>query len=140
MAKIKQFDKTTLKVLRVEVNAVLEKLGKKLGIALQINNISYTRDGLQCHTKLQAIIQSTDETKSSMTAEQLIDFNNLKSYGSMFGVSEKDFGRTFTSLGETFKLTGIAPKRHKYPVIAENVLTGKEFVFASDVIDRLKKK
>ena len=134
MAKIKEFNRHTLKALRTETNSALEKIGKKLGVTIQMGNISFSAS--ECRTKLEYFIPSGDNT--GMNAEQQKDFNGLKNYGHIFGVTEKDFGKTFTSNGEVFKLTGIAPKRHKYPVIAENLM-GKAYVFPPSVLEQFKK-
>lgn len=134
MAKIKEFTRTNLKSLREQITNALSKVGEKNGITLDIGNISFNADSFR--VKLEAFIQS--DSNSGMSLSQTKALADLKRYGFMFGLSEKDYGKTFKSNGKTFKLVGLAPKRTKYPIIAEGA-NGTEYIFPADVVDRLDK-
>lgn len=49
-----------------------------------------------------------------------------------FGLKPSDYGRTFRSQGELFRIAALAPNRPKYPVSAERVSDGQGFKFAAD--------
>jgi hypothetical protein len=49
-----------------------------------------------------------------------------------FGLSPADYGRQFSTGRELFKITGIDPRRPKYPVSAERIPEGQGFKFTSD--------
>ena len=51
-----------------------------------------------------------------------------------FGLSHADFGRQFNTARERFKITGIDPRRPKYPVSAERIPDGQGFKFTSDQV------
>lgn len=51
-----------------------------------------------------------------------------------FGLSPADFGRQFDTARERFKITGIDPRRPKYPVSAERIPDGQGFKFTSDQV------
>lgn len=51
-----------------------------------------------------------------------------------FGLSASDFGREFSSGRETFRITGIDPRRPKYPISAERVPDGQGFKFTSEQV------
>jgi hypothetical protein len=51
-----------------------------------------------------------------------------------FGLSPADYGRQFSTGCERFKITGIDPRRPKYPVSAERIPDGQGFKFTSDQV------
>ena len=57
-----------------------------------------------------------------------------------FGLSPSDFGRQFCTGRESFRITGIAPRRPKYPVSAERIPDGQGFKFTVDQVALLLRK
>jgi hypothetical protein len=57
-----------------------------------------------------------------------------------FGLSPADLGRQFSTGRETFRLTGIDPRRPKYPISAERIPDGKGFKFTGDQVALLLQK
>jgi hypothetical protein len=57
-----------------------------------------------------------------------------------FGLSTADYGRQFSTGREQFKITGIDPRRPKYPVSAERIPDGQGFKFTSDQVALLLQK
>ena len=57
-----------------------------------------------------------------------------------FGLSPDDYGRQFSTGRELFKITGIDPRRPKYPVSAERIPDGQGFKFTSDQVALLLQK
>lgn len=51
-----------------------------------------------------------------------------------FGLSPADYCRQFSTGRELFKITGIDPRRPKYPVSAERIPDGQGFKFTSDQV------
>lgn len=51
-----------------------------------------------------------------------------------FGLSPDDYGRQFSTGRERFRITGIDPRRPKYPVSAERIPDGQGFKFTPDQI------
>ena len=49
-----------------------------------------------------------------------------------FGLEPSDYGRTFRSKDELFRIVAINPNRPKYPVSAERVSDGRGFKFPAD--------
>ena len=131
---IKQFDNTNLKMLRKEIDMALATVAKKHQIALSIGPISYSEE--QFHTKLQAVVQSSGASSKSVKEIQAI--NNVKKYGFQFGVKENDLNKLFPYDGKLYKFVGLMPSRPKYPVVGEDVKTGKKFKFAETVLEKIK--
>lgn len=51
-----------------------------------------------------------------------------------FGLEPSDYGRTFTTRGERFRIMSINPNRPKYPISVERVADGRGFKFAVENI------
>ena|SRR6056297_466216 len=49
-----------------------------------------------------------------------------------FGLESSDYGRTFRSKDELFRIVAINPNRPKYPISAERVADGRGFKFPAD--------
>lgn len=49
-----------------------------------------------------------------------------------FGLEPSDYGRTFKSRDEMFRIVAINPNRPKYPISAERVSDGRGFKFPAD--------
>lgn len=131
---IKEFDRTNLKTLRIEIENALSTVAKKHSIALRLGAISYS--GEEFHTKLEAVIQSKGD--SGLTVKQIQAIKNVKQYGSLYNVSEADLNRLFPQGDRLFKFVGLMPSRPKYPVLGEDVKTGKVFKFNENVLTRMR--
>lgn len=57
-----------------------------------------------------------------------------------FGLSPTDFGRQFSTGREHFRITGIDPRRPKYPVSAERIPDGQGFKFTIEQVAILLQK
>lgn len=57
-----------------------------------------------------------------------------------FGLSPADYGRSFTTGREQFRITGIDPRRPKYPVSAERITDGQGFKFTAEQVALLLHK
>ena len=49
-----------------------------------------------------------------------------------FGLKPSDYGRTFRTGGEAFRITAINPNRPKYPISAERIADGRGYKFTTD--------
>ena len=56
-----------------------------------------------------------------------------------YGLAPSDFGREFITGGERFRITGIDPKRPKYPVSAERLPDRRGFKFTAENVAMLLK-
>ena len=54
-----------------------------------------------------------------------------------FGLSPTDYGRQFSTGREQFRITGIDPRRPKYPVSAERIPDGQGFKFTAEQVSLL---
>jgi hypothetical protein len=76
---------------------------------------------------LELRVAGTADGRSGEQAE-------FEKYCFIAGLTPEDFGLEFTYNGEDYRVTGIAAKRSKNPVITARIRDGKRFVFSSDVL------
>jgi hypothetical protein len=57
-----------------------------------------------------------------------------------FGLSPADYGRQFSTGREQFRITGIDPRRPKFPVSAERIPDGQGFKFTAEQVALLVQK
>ncbi|MCB9992023.1 MAG: hypothetical protein H6873_00020 [Hyphomicrobiaceae bacterium] len=57
-----------------------------------------------------------------------------------FGLSPADYGRQFSTGREHYRITGIDPRRPKYPVSAERIPDGQGFKFTAEQVALLLQK
>lgn len=58
--------------------------------------------------------------------------NLFEALAPSFGLDPTDYGRTFCTGGEAFRLTAINPNRPKYPISAERIADGRGFKFTAE--------
>jgi len=108
--------RATLHALDVDIDAALAAVAAKHGL-------SFTRAGGRFSATTY-----TPKISFSIVSESGIpaDFARL---APAYGLTVEDFGREFTTYSGTYRVTGISPRRRKYPISAECVLTGKGYKF-----------
>jgi hypothetical protein len=65
---------------------------------------------------------------SALNPEQL----RFEALAEGFGLSPDDCGREFNTGRESFRITGIEPRRPKYPISAKRVSDGQDFKFTAE--------
>lgn len=54
-----------------------------------------------------------------------------------YGLQPEDFGREFSSRGERFRITGMDPRRPRYPVSVVRIPDGKGYKFTAENVAAL---
>lgn len=133
MAKIKKFDRPTLRKFRTDFEKAVETFSKKTGVAMTLGSAKFNDSSATF--KLEIVIV---DGASGMSSQEAIGRKSLDLEGAFFGLTADDYGRTWKSWdGDTYKLTGIKSSRPKYPVSGVNVRTGRGFKFGKDIIKKL---
>lgn len=119
MANIKSFDKHNLGTIRKDIEAALKSVGATHGISLRLGNIRFTNDTFS--TKLDVTL---NDTTGSIVTPELAELRKMgKSYlGPAF-----DENKVYERLGKKVKIVGISPRRSKYPIIYQELSTGKRY-------------
>ena len=102
---IKQFDKTNLKNVRADLNAILSKYAKDNGIEINIGNISFTAGTFT--TKMEAKVKGAKTINDVWLDDAMRKFAFVKT----------------SKCGKT--LVGYNPRAGKYPYIFEDA--GKKY-------------
>ena len=135
MAKVKKFDRPTLRKFREDFASAVKSFADKNGVVISLGNIKFS--DAQFTAKMEVVLAPN---ASGMSAQEVIGRKSLDLEGVFFGLTADDYGRTFKNWdGKLYKLTGVKSSRPKYPIVAEQVGTGKTYKFGEDVIQKLSK-
>lgn len=107
---MKEITKQMVKQLRADCEEALKAVAEKHGLTLRHKRCSFYRD--QCPVPLEFVVVQTTEEGDEVTPEGRTFFLRAGEYG-----LEADWlHQSFTHGGERFKITGLNPRAHKYPV------------------------
>jgi len=131
--KITNFNRENLNSIRSEFEKELKVIGNKFGISFNVNTIRFTEKSMHC--KLEGNLSDNCSNESFLAIE-------FKEKCHKYGLKPTDLRRKFTSNDKTFRIIGLKVRNRKYPIIAENVLTGKSYKFSihqiKDMVDIMK--
>jgi hypothetical protein len=120
MGKIKNIGKAEIIMIGEELETVIQKAMNKYGLTATRTGVKYGG-----HT-------GTFSFKLDVPAmAEKIALNHARLLGANFSI-----GYEFVSNGENFKVMDFNLRRHKYPVSADNLRTGKSYKFTVDSINR----
>ena len=102
MSKINQFDRQTLRALRVDLDAAMATIASKYGIQLNAGNISYTAE--TATIKVQAGVIS--KSGQVMTKEAQA-FNQYKR---LVGLGNLNIGDAINIQGKEYTISGYKPR------------------------------
>jgi hypothetical protein len=115
------------KTIRACLDAELAALGEKLGLKLTLGSCSFSATAT---FKLEAAPLKADGTAVRKEAE------DFKALGGLFGFEPEDLGKAFHYNGRSFRLAGLLPKCHRFPILAADATTGKEFKLPAEGVRR----
>ena len=114
MAKtIKQFDKSNLQALRVEMDKALQAISNKYGITIKTGNASFS--GNECTFKVKLNTTSTDGTVITKEAKTWDLYKGL-THGPLDGLKHLSVGDKITISGNTYILSGFNTRAKKAPI------------------------
>lgn len=132
MTKITNIGKAELIGMRSRIEAALEQLGQELGVTFKTGNGSYGGN-----TGMLKLDIKVDDPEIQTKARQE-EFNQ---YCSWFDLEPRHFGVTFrANRGIEYKVVGLNLKgrSRKYPIIVQEVATGKEICFSDMAVAAIK--
>ena len=110
MSKINQFDRQTLRALRVDLDAAMASIAAKYGIQLNAGNISYTAE--TATIKVQAGVISKS---GQVVTKEAQAFNQYKR---LVGLGNLNIGDAINIQGKEYTISGYKP-RSKNAVIVQ---------------------
>jgi hypothetical protein len=131
-AKIKEFSKANLLLLRDDINAELTALGEKYGITLQAVNGSFSPT--ECTFKLEVTLEG-EKTRKDTRKETLLEM-----YGKLY-VKDFDINAIYShpGLGD-FNFVGYNSRARKNPFEVKQLSSGKTYVLTTDQAATATKK
>lgn len=116
------FNKSNLNTIRADVAAALAAVESKHGVSFKLGNIRYSTNDFRC--KFECVSTSDSSGNTVDPAEE-----NFKRDAFLIGVAKDAFGKKFKSGRSNYKITGINRRRHKYPISAIRVASGRSYKF-----------
>jgi hypothetical protein len=126
-----RIDRTFLKAFSADAQKALEDVAELYGISIDYKSASFARDGANATLKFEIV--APDPTTGEALSREAQDFKLL---AHRHGFEPEDLGSEFTVSGTVYKITGLKPRRHKYPICADRVSDGRSFKFPAETIKR----
>jgi hypothetical protein len=124
MSKIQQFDRQSLRALRIDLDSAMAAIASKYGIQLSAGNISFTSDTATIKVAAGIIKNGTVVTPEAKSFEQ---------YKRLVGLSAFSVGDSINIQGKQYTITGYKPRSSKSPVCIENA-AGKGYKVSVDMV------
>lgn len=120
--------------LQLEMLKACQDVAARHGLVVEARNISGVDLRMGFEATFRASIPVSDGT--ALDPER----RRFDALAEPFGLSPADYGRRFETGCEQFRITGIDPRRPKYPVSAERIPDGQGFKFTADQVALLLHK
>jgi hypothetical protein len=108
MSKIQQFDRQSLRALRVDLDQAMATIASKYGIQLSAGNISFTSETATIKVQAGVVKNGTVVTKEAK------DFDRYKG---LVGLGSLNVGDTIQLQGKEYTISGYKPRSKKAPVL-----------------------
>ena len=125
--KITEFNKSSCRILGHAIEQALQKVGEEFGLQLKYKGGSFAANN--CTLKIEALIISN----GTVITREADDF---KRYCGLYNLLPEDLGKIITNDGTSFRITGLAMKSHKWPILAVNCHTGKTYKLKEASVQR----
>jgi hypothetical protein len=114
---IKAFDRTNLRLISADIEAVLKPIAIKYGITFTYKGARFLADN--------ATFKIEGATVGAGGVANTRERDNFKLYASMYGLKETDLDKEITYGGTRYIIKGLNTRRQKYPVVATRIADGK---------------
>lgn len=118
------FSKEEFKAFREEIKEAVSGVEKKFGVEIKFGSITYTDSDFK---------MKMDVSNGSIKEAKEVEFSRICTH---YGLTQSDFGRSFTNKGKVYTISGIDTKRRKYPIMMTDE-DGVTKLFTVDGIKRL---
>jgi hypothetical protein len=125
---IKEFTNPLVRKIMDECEEALRPVAEKYGLTLDRKGSTYRRDALP--VMFQLLVTEKDEDGNVLSAAA----KDFQKFATMFGLKADDLHREFVHQGERFRITGVKPRSRKFPLLGENVRTGKTYKFPVETV------
>jgi hypothetical protein len=104
------FTKDSFPAIRTDINAALAEVGKKYGMQLSIDRITFTETTFR--TTVNAVLNSatTESIEPAQSSNEIKWKAQFLANPNRFGLLPTDFGKTLTVRGQMMTIMGARPK------------------------------
>ena len=114
---IKEFDRTNLRSISADIEAVLAPVAAKYGITFTYKGARFMPDN--------ATFRIEGATMGTNGVANTRERDAFKLYANLYGMKDTDLDREITYGGERYIIKGLNTRRQKYPVVSTRVRDGK---------------
>ena len=122
MSKIQQFDRTSLRALRVDLDSAMATIATKYGIQLSAGNISFTSETATIKVAAGIIKNGTVVTPEAKAFDQ---------YKRLVGLGSLNVGDSITIQGKEYTISGYKPRSKNAVVVARG---GRSYKVTVDMV------
>jgi hypothetical protein len=122
---MEEFDKDTIKNLRVEIDAALAAIAVKHGIQIRAGNATFSPEFMTMKLEFSTLQNGKPVTKEAEA---------LKLYAPSLGLTPEHLAKNFVISGVTYRLVGFCPRKQKFPMVCERTSDGKRYGLPEDVV------
>ena len=122
MSKIQQFDRQSLRALRVDLDSAMATIASKYGIQLNAGNISFTSETATIKVAAGIIKNGTVVTPEAKAFDQ---------YKRLVGLGSLNVGDSITIQGKEYTITGYKPRSKNAVVVARG---GRSYKVTVDMV------
>jgi len=119
---VTEFNRQNCRTIDNAINDALKQVEAQFGVTIKIGGGRFSSN--EFTTKIT--VSTGDGTDAAKEKFGLYAFR--------YNLKNSDFGKTFTSNGEIFRISGIKPRGKKYPIMAERVRDGARYKFSAERI------
>ncbi len=117
------FNKAITKTLLDECKLALQVVADKHGVELIRKSANFSSTDLNMKFQLRSMDKDSDGNQ--ITQESSL----FKTLAVSYNLNPDDLGREFNSARGRYKITGLVPRRRKFPIQAVCIATGRGFKF-----------
>jgi hypothetical protein len=122
---------TKEKILNIQekIKKALKKIEEEENVSINFESIRYTK--FKYSSKMNVI--SKEKTKDGETLDKKMNEDISKRYG----FTQNIVGMVFISSDKKMKITSFKTRNRKYPIIAEDIDSGKSYKYPVEMVKRL---
>lgn len=108
--KIKQLDKHILRLIETDMDIALKSVGEKYGVKIAYKGGSFTPTNATLRMEVSTISSSGEAISA--------DVQTYKTLAGLYGLDPKMLNSKVTYNGSIYTITGLNPRRHRFPLTA----------------------
>jgi hypothetical protein len=124
--KMNEFNKATVRQISNEIETAIQEVAKKHGIILKRGNCRFSSSTFSL--KIEAAVVAQDGTVQSKERK------DFEFFAKFIGLDPSILDKTFTLSGKRYKVTGYLPRSKRYPILCQDLQTGRGIKFPIETI------